>query len=96
MSVIMKIPIPDGNLFKFVTVLNTELWIGIGLVVVATSLLLWIFDHFSPCPSTGTDSDSVVEVNEDKLELIFFLLCYIVLYHKYREAIMYCNVNLFF
>jgi hypothetical protein len=76
MSVIMKKPSRDGNLFKFVRVLNSELWIGIGVVVVATSIFLWIFDQCSP--ALEDDSSSLADVNKEitlkKINCLFCLL----------------------
>lgn len=60
-SVVMKKPVRDGNLFKFVTVLNSGLWFGIGLVVLVTAVLLWLFDRLNQFRQANPD-DPVEQV----------------------------------
>ncbi|KAF5269354.1 hypothetical protein FQA39_LY08746 [Lamprigera yunnana] len=47
-TILMKVPKPSTSLFKFLTVLEYEVWICILSAYFLTSLLLWIFDRWSP------------------------------------------------
>ncbi|KAK4882739.1 hypothetical protein RN001_006058 [Aquatica leii] len=47
-TILMKLPKPSTSLFKFLTVLEHEVWICILSAYFLTSLLLWIFDRWSP------------------------------------------------
>ena len=44
-SVVMKKPVRDGNLFKFVGVMSSGLWAALGAVVAATAVILFIFER---------------------------------------------------
>ena len=61
-SIIMKKPGRDQGLFKFVTVLESDVWIGIGVVILATALLLWIFEKCSPFSSCDNNSKDQVKI----------------------------------
>ncbi|KAL7645090.1 UNVERIFIED_CONTAM: hypothetical protein RMT77_003468 [Armadillidium vulgare] len=47
-TIMMLKPKTPTSLFKFLTVLEAEVWICILAAYVFTSLLLWLFDWFSP------------------------------------------------
>ncbi|XP_071516701.1 ionotropic receptor 25a isoform X2 [Panulirus ornatus] len=47
-TILMKKPKVPTSLFKFLTVLEPEVWICILFAYAFTSVLLWIFDRFSP------------------------------------------------
>lgn len=47
-SIVMKKPLPDRSLFKFMTVLKLEVWLSICGAIVATALVIWILEIFSP------------------------------------------------
>jgi hypothetical protein len=59
-SIVMKKPVRDQRLFKFVTVLESDVWLGIGVVILATALLLWIFEKCSPFASWNNNSQDQV------------------------------------
>jgi hypothetical protein len=50
-AIVMKQPIPDRSLFKFMTVLRLEVWMSILGAIVATALVIWILEIFSPYSS---------------------------------------------
>lgn len=50
-AIVMKKPMPDTSLFKFMTVLRLEVWLSIFGALMATSLVIWILDIFSPYSS---------------------------------------------
>lgn len=45
---VMRKPVRQTSMFKFMTVLKMEVWISILGALVATAVLLWILDTFSP------------------------------------------------
>lgn len=46
--IVMRKPIRETSLFKFMTVLRLEVWLSILLAIVATAVMLWLLDKFSP------------------------------------------------
>ncbi|OXA63208.1 Glutamate receptor ionotropic, kainate 2 [Folsomia candida] len=44
----MKRPVVKNSLFKFMTVLRTEVWLSILGATIATGFMLWFLDKFSP------------------------------------------------
>uniref|UniRef100_A0A182YLZ0 Ionotropic receptor 8a n=1 Tax=Anopheles stephensi TaxID=30069 RepID=A0A182YLZ0_ANOST len=44
----MRKPVRETSLFKFMTVLRLEVWLSILLAIVATAVMLWLLDKFSP------------------------------------------------
>ncbi|ODM95541.1 Glutamate receptor ionotropic, kainate 2 [Orchesella cincta] len=44
----MKRPVAKNSLFKFMTVLRTEVWLSILGATIATAILLWFLDKYSP------------------------------------------------
>ncbi|XP_065350646.1 ionotropic receptor 25a-like [Cloeon dipterum] len=48
LSIVLKQPVAETSLFKFMTVLKTEVWIALVVSVTITSLLMYILERFSP------------------------------------------------
>lgn len=46
--IVMKKPIPDTSLFKFMTVLRLEVWMSILGALCITAVVIWILEVFSP------------------------------------------------
>lgn len=46
-SVIRK-PVRQTSLFKFMTVLRVEVWLSIVGAIITTSIMLWLLDKYSP------------------------------------------------
>ncbi|CRL08500.1 CLUMA_CG021272, isoform A [Clunio marinus] len=46
--IVMKKPIPDTSLFKFMTVLRLEVWLSILGALSVTAFVIWILEVFSP------------------------------------------------
>ncbi len=53
MSILMKKKEVSHSLFRFITVLETSVWICVICTFVIISLLLWVFDKFSPYSYTN-------------------------------------------
>lgn len=49
--IVMKKPIPDTSLFKFMTVLRLEVWLSILAALSITAIVIWILEIFSPYSS---------------------------------------------
>lgn len=47
-SIMMLLPSTPSSLFKFYTVLETQVWLCILAAYCATSCLIWFFDRYSP------------------------------------------------
>ncbi|KAJ8982944.1 hypothetical protein NQ317_005259 [Molorchus minor] len=47
-TILMKLPETPTSLFKFLTVLENEVWLCILAAYFFTSLLMWVFDRWSP------------------------------------------------
>lgn len=47
-SILMKKPDTPTSLFKFLTVLEREVWLCILAAYFFTSFLMWVFDRWSP------------------------------------------------
>jgi glutamate receptor, ionotropic, invertebrate len=47
-SIVMKKPVPDRSLFKFMTVLKLEVWLSICGAIMVTALSIWLLEIFSP------------------------------------------------
>ncbi|XP_041786441.1 ionotropic receptor 25a-like isoform X2 [Anopheles merus] len=47
-SIMMQLPSTPSSLFKFLTVLETNVWLCILAAYFFTSFLMWIFDRYSP------------------------------------------------
>lgn len=46
--IVMKKPIPDTSLFKFMTVLRLEVWLSIFGALSVTAIVIWILERISP------------------------------------------------
>ncbi|XP_044583719.1 uncharacterized protein LOC123264473 isoform X1 [Cotesia glomerata] len=46
--IVMRKPVKETSLFKFMTVLKSEVWLSIVGALVATALMIWILDKYSP------------------------------------------------
>lgn len=49
--IVMKKPIPDTSLFKFMTVLRLEVWMSILGALSITAVVIWLLEVFSPYSS---------------------------------------------
>lgn len=49
--IVMKKPLPDHSLFKFMSVLRLEVWLSILGSLCATAIVIWLLDIFSPYSS---------------------------------------------
>lgn len=58
-SIAMKKPVPDRSLFKFMTVLKLEVWLSICGAIIATALVIWILEIFSPYSARNWKYDEV-------------------------------------
>ncbi|XP_035782747.1 ionotropic receptor 25a-like isoform X2 [Anopheles albimanus] len=47
-SIMMQLPSTPSSLFKFLTVLETNVWLCILAAYFFTSFLMWLFDRYSP------------------------------------------------
>ncbi|XP_076257962.1 ionotropic receptor 25a [Rhynchophorus ferrugineus] len=47
-TILMKLPETPASLFKFLTVLENEVWLCILAAYFFTSFLMWVFDRWSP------------------------------------------------
>ncbi|XP_053667056.1 ionotropic receptor 25a [Anopheles marshallii] len=47
-SIMMQLPSTPSSLFKFLTVLETNVWLCILAAYFFTSFLMWVFDRYSP------------------------------------------------
>ncbi|CAB3227099.1 unnamed protein product [Arctia plantaginis] len=47
-TIMMKLPRTPTSLFKFLTVLENDVWLSILAAYFFTSLLMWVFDRWSP------------------------------------------------
>ncbi|XP_055617080.1 glutamate [NMDA] receptor subunit 1 [Toxorhynchites rutilus septentrionalis] len=46
--IVMRKPVRETSLFKFMTVLRLEVWLSILLAIIVTAIMLWLLDKFSP------------------------------------------------
>merc|ERR1719187_1975995 len=65
-SILMKKPKAKTSLFKFLTVLEAEVWVCILCAYIFTSFLLWIFDRFSPY-SYQNNQEKYVDDDEKRM-----------------------------
>ena len=47
-SIVVRKRLRTQTLFKFLSVLKTEVWLGIVAAVIITALLIWLLDRYSP------------------------------------------------
>lgn len=58
-SIVMKKPVADRSLFKFMTVLKLEVWLSICAAIIATAFVIWILEIFSPYSARNWKYDEV-------------------------------------
>ncbi|XP_008546980.2 ionotropic receptor 25a [Microplitis demolitor] len=46
--IVMRKPVKETSLFKFMTVLKYQVWLSIVGAIVATAIMIWILDKYSP------------------------------------------------
>lgn len=47
-SIVLRKKLREQSLFKFLSVLKTEVWLGIVAAVIVTAILIWLLDRYSP------------------------------------------------
>lgn len=47
-SIVIRKAIRQTSLFKFMTVLRLEVWLSIIAALIATAIMLWLLDKYSP------------------------------------------------
>lgn len=47
-SIVIRKRVQDQSLFKFLSVLKVEVWLGIIAAVISTAILIWLLDRYSP------------------------------------------------
>ncbi|XP_037030055.1 uncharacterized protein LOC119069934 isoform X1 [Bradysia coprophila] len=47
-SIVIRNPVRQTSLFKFMTVLRLEVWLSIIVALVATAIMIWLLDKYSP------------------------------------------------
>lgn len=47
-SIVIRNPVRQTSLFKFMSVLRWEVWLSIVGALVATAIMIWILDKYSP------------------------------------------------
>lgn len=45
---VIRKPVRQTSLFKFMTVLRLEVWLSIVAAIVCTAIMMWILDKYSP------------------------------------------------
>ncbi|KAE8746460.1 Ionotropic receptor 8a [Frankliniella occidentalis] len=53
-SIVIRKPVRKTSLFKFMTVLRLEVWMSIVGALVATAVMVWLLDRFSPYSARNT------------------------------------------
>jgi glutamate receptor, ionotropic, invertebrate len=53
--IVMKKPLPDHSLFKFMSVLRLEVWLSILGALCGTAVFIWLLDIFSPYSARNWD-----------------------------------------
>lgn len=47
-TLVIRKPVRQTSLFKFMTVLRVEVWLSIVGAIITTSIMLWLLDKYSP------------------------------------------------
>lgn len=47
-STVIRKPVRQTSLFKFMTVLRLEVWLSIVAAIICTAMMMWILDKYSP------------------------------------------------
>uniref|UniRef100_A0A1B0AQH3 Ionotropic glutamate receptor C-terminal domain-containing protein n=1 Tax=Glossina palpalis gambiensis TaxID=67801 RepID=A0A1B0AQH3_9MUSC len=50
-SIVMRKPVRETSLFKFMTVLRLEVWMSIIAALIVTAVMIWLMDKYSPYSS---------------------------------------------
>lgn len=50
-TIVMRNPVRQTSLFKFMTVLRVEVWLSIIAALVTTAVMIWLMDKYSPYSS---------------------------------------------
>uniref|UniRef100_A0A1A9UEK8 Ionotropic glutamate receptor C-terminal domain-containing protein n=1 Tax=Glossina austeni TaxID=7395 RepID=A0A1A9UEK8_GLOAU len=50
-SIVMRKPVREASLFKFMTVLRLEVWMSIIAALIVTAVMIWLMDKYSPYSS---------------------------------------------
>ncbi|XP_045465675.1 ionotropic receptor 25a-like [Harmonia axyridis] len=79
-SIMMKSSYVPPSLFKFLSVLEDEVWICILAAYFITSVLLWIFDRYSPY----SYQNNIEKYKDDEEKRVFSL----------RESLWFCMTSL--
>lgn len=45
---VIRKPVRQTSLFKFMTVLRVEVWLSIVGAIISTAIMLWLLDKYSP------------------------------------------------
>lgn len=54
--IVMRQPVRVPSLFKFLTVLRSEVWASVGCALIATSLLIYFLEVYSPYSGRNNSS----------------------------------------
>ncbi|XP_034948541.1 ionotropic receptor 25a-like [Chelonus insularis] len=67
LSILMYKPVPPTSLFKFLTVLENEVWLCILGAYFFTSFLMWIFDRWSPYSYHNNEEKYKDDIEEKRI-----------------------------
>lgn len=81
-SILMKKPIKESHVWKFITVLEPDVWLCITGAYLFTSILLAIFDRFSPY--SYRNRPERYESENEECKRIF----------TFKEALWFCFISL--
>ena len=76
----MKKPKPETSLFKFLTVLENSVWFSILGAYFFTSILMWVFDKYSPY-SFQNNMETFKDDDEQR-------------YFNFKECLWFCMTSL--
>ena len=79
-TIMMKKPKPETSLFKFLTVLENSVWFCILGAYFFTSILMWIFDKYSPY-SFQNNMETFKDDDEQR-------------YFNFKECLWFCMTSL--
>ena len=79
-TIMMKKPKPETSLFKFLTVLENSVWFSILGAYFFTSILMWVFDKYSPY-SFQNNMETFKDDDEQR-------------YFNFKECLWFCMTSL--
>ena len=79
-TIMMKKPKPETSLFKFLTVLENSVWFCILGAYFFTSILMWVFDKYSPY-SFQNNMETFKDDDEQR-------------YFNFKECLWFCMTSL--